>query len=183
MKKIVIAVMSTVSAVVLVFSFDASRRDATVVTAAREPAGGSDEAAIPSADPTDDPTADPAADDATDDATDEPVDDPSAEPAPATSSERAGNVSGTFTGDAAQTRWGPVQVRIVVKNGRIVKATAIEFPQANHHDIEINSWAIPQLEQATVDSNGRNIDSYSGATVTCDGYRASLQSALDQANR
>ena len=70
----------------------------------------------------------------------------------------------------------------MVENGRIVRATAIRYPQSNHHDEKINSWAIPQLEQVTVASNGRRIDSYTGATVTCDGYRRSLQSALDKAN-
>jgi uncharacterized protein with FMN-binding domain len=70
----------------------------------------------------------------------------------------------------------------VVKNSKIVKATAVQFPNGNHHDDEINSWAIPQLQQATIQANGAHIDSLSGATVTSGGYITSLQSALDKAH-
>jgi uncharacterized protein with FMN-binding domain len=95
----------------------------------------------------------------------------------------SGSASGTFTGDVADTRWGPVQVRIVVRDGRITDAEAIRYPDGNHRDLEINSWAIPQLQQATVRANSAEIDSLSGATVTSQGYLTSLQSALDQARR
>jgi uncharacterized protein with FMN-binding domain len=95
----------------------------------------------------------------------------------------AASVSGTFTGESVPTRHGQVRVRIVIENGRITKAEAIDYPQDNHKDQEINSWVIPKLEQATLDTNGQELDSYSGATVTSEGYKQSLQSALDQAAR
>ncbi|MDQ1289455.1 MAG: hypothetical protein QG622_3021 [Actinomycetota bacterium] len=105
--------------------------------------------------------------------------DASAEAAPI--AKGTATVSGTFTGDAVPTRHGQVQVRIVIENGRITKAEAIDYPRNNHKDQEINSWVVPKLEQATLDTNGTGIDSYSGATVTSEGYQQSLQSALDQA--
>jgi uncharacterized protein with FMN-binding domain len=105
-----------------------------------------------------------------------------AEPQPAGNGSTAGTVTGTFTGDEVQTRWGPVQVRIVVRDGRITAAEAIEYPTENHRDQEINSWAVPQLQEATVTTNGEGVDALSGATVTSEGYLASLQSALDRAH-
>ncbi|MFI1164076.1 FMN-binding protein [Streptomyces sp. NPDC020801] len=87
----------------------------------------------------------------------------------------------TVTGQTVQTRWGPVQVRITVKNGRITNVTAVSYPSDNPHDQEINSYAIPQLRRETLAAQSANIDSVSGATYTSDGYRQSLQSALDSA--
>lgn len=89
--------------------------------------------------------------------------------------------SKTVTGDTAQTRWGPVQVAITVAGGSITAVDVPVYPNGNGRDQEINSYALPQLIQETLDQQGANIDMVSGATVTSDGYLQSLQSALDQA--
>jgi uncharacterized protein with FMN-binding domain len=72
----------------------------------------------------------------------------------------------TVTGEAADTRYGPVQVKITVKNGKLVAVNAVVYPQNDPRDAQINAYAI---------------DTVSGATYTSEGYVASLQSALDQA--
>ncbi|MFE4700119.1 FMN-binding protein [Streptomyces sp. NPDC056738] len=87
----------------------------------------------------------------------------------------------TVTGDAVQTRWGPVQVRVTVKDGRITESTAVVYPSDNPRDPEINSYAIPTLRRETLAAQSAQIDSVSGATYTSDGYKQSLQSALDSA--
>jgi uncharacterized protein with FMN-binding domain len=89
---------------------------------------------------------------------------------------------GTFTGDAVDTRWGPVQVAITVSGGKITDAKAVVYPDGNFRDQQINSYALPILAQEAVSAQSASIDHVSGATVTSDGYVASLQSALDQAN-
>jgi uncharacterized protein with FMN-binding domain len=176
MRRIAIAVMSTISGLVLLFSYHTSLNSggggSTTTTLAGSNAAATDGGA------TDGATADPSPTDAG------PTDaGQSSTTAPADQAAKAPNtVSGTFTGDVTDTRWGPVQVRIVVKNSKITKATAIQFPDGNGHDQEINSWALPQLQKATVAVNGAGFDSLSGATVTSDGYKGSLQSALDQAH-
>jgi uncharacterized protein with FMN-binding domain len=88
---------------------------------------------------------------------------------------------GTFTGASVDTRWGPVQVEITVSDGAITEATAVDFPSGNGRDQQINAYAIPVLEQETVDVQSAGIDMVSGATVTSRGYVASLQDAIDQA--
>jgi len=89
--------------------------------------------------------------------------------------------SQTYTGDAASTRYGDVQVQITVADGRITTATVTEVPWRDHRDQEINSRAVPILTDETVSAQGADIDMVSGATYTSQGYVESLQSALDQA--
>ena len=161
MKKIVIAVMSTISGLVLLFSYHTSTNSkAATTTAPDEP--GSETEPTATASPT-----------------------PNSGAATSTPSASAGapaSGSGTFTGDAVDTRWGPVQVRIVVKDGRITSAEAVEYPTQNPRDQQINAYAIPQLNADVVAAQSANIDAVSGATVTSDGYLSSLQSTIDQAN-
>lgn len=87
----------------------------------------------------------------------------------------------TYAGDTAQTQWGPVQVQITVKNGKITASDVLQVPSGNPRDDEINSYAVPVLNSEVVATQNANIDMISGATVTSDGYIQSLQSALDQA--
>jgi uncharacterized protein with FMN-binding domain len=87
----------------------------------------------------------------------------------------------TVTGSVAQTRWGPVQVQLKVSSGKISNVSVIQYPNGNGRDQEINSQALPILIKETVSAQSAQIDMVSGATVTSDGYLESLQSALDQA--
>ncbi|GAA2688644.1 FMN-binding protein [Actinoplanes palleronii] len=96
------------------------------------------------------------------------------------SSDGAGGT--TYTGSTASTRWGDVQVAITVADGKITAVTVPVYPTENHRDQEINARAVPTLVQETLDAQSAKIDTVSGATVTSDGYLESLQSALDAAH-
>ena len=89
----------------------------------------------------------------------------------------------TVNGAPADTQYGPVQVQLDLRGGHIVAARAIEYPQDTSRDQEINSQAIPQLDDEAVQADSAQIDTVSGATYTSDGYRASLQSAIDAATQ
>jgi uncharacterized protein with FMN-binding domain len=89
--------------------------------------------------------------------------------------------SKTVTGDTINTRWGPVQVQITVTNGKITAAQAVQAPQNNPRDQQINSYAIPMLNQEAIKASSATIDMVSGATYTSTGYIASLQSAVNKA--
>lgn len=113
-----------------------------------------------------------------------------ASPGPA-SSPRSSNKSGsstsssspgTYTGGAADTRWGPVQVRVTAEGGKITASEAVQYPQNNGRDAQINGFALPILNQEAVQQQSAAVDTVSGATVTSDGYLRSLQSAIDQAH-
>jgi uncharacterized protein with FMN-binding domain len=75
-----------------------------------------------------------------------------------------------------------VQVEVTVTNGKITAAQATQVPNGNGRDQEINSYAVPVLNQEAVQAQSAQIDAVSGATVTSDGYIQSLQSAIDQAH-
>jgi uncharacterized protein with FMN-binding domain len=85
------------------------------------------------------------------------------------------------TGSAANTIYGPVQVQIVVKGGKVTAAKAVEYPQDTPRDSQINAFAIPVLDREADSVGSAKIDMVSGATYTSQGYLTSLQNALDQA--
>lgn len=106
----------------------------------------------------------------------------SPKPSPAPTTKKSAATTRTINGAPADTRYGPVQVQIKVSGGRILSSDAIVYPTNERRDQEINSQAIPQLNDETVQAQSANIDTVSGATYTSDGYRESLQSALDAAH-
>ncbi|MFB7735536.1 FMN-binding protein, partial [Streptomyces sp. NPDC056112] len=55
----------------------------------------------------------------------------------------------TVTGDAAQTQYGPVQVRITVSGGRITKAETVQAPQGGVSG-QKSDLAVPRLNQEAV---------------------------------
>ena len=112
-----------------------------------------------------------------------PVQSGTAAPSSAASSSGSSGTSGTYTGSAADTRWGQVQVSITVANGKITKVSVPVYPDNNGRDQEINARALPILIQETLDAQSAKIDMVSGGTVTSGGYLESLQSALDKAGR
>jgi uncharacterized protein with FMN-binding domain len=142
MRRLVLGIVSTVSGLVMLFSYHTSTMGAGTTTTGGSAGGAAGGAAV----------------------------DPG-------SSSR-----GTVTGGAVATRWGPVQVQITVSNGKITQATAVAYPNSNGRDQQINAYALPVLAQEAVVAQSAQIDHVSGATVTSDGYVASLQSAIDQAN-
>jgi uncharacterized protein with FMN-binding domain len=119
---------------------------------------------------------------------------PGAPPAPPASPARPGAPApappppgglrnGTFTGPVAQTRYGPVQVQIVVAGGRMTDVTALQTPSSHNESIRINRRAAPLLREEALAAQSADIDTVSGASYTSKGYRTSLQAALDAARR
>jgi len=103
----------------------------------------------------------------------------SAPSAPKTTS--AAPTTRSVTGATAQTKYGPVQVRITLTGSRITGASAVQSPNETPRSQDISSTAVPKLNQETLTAQSANIDSVSGATYTSAGYKQSLQSALDRA--
>jgi uncharacterized protein with FMN-binding domain len=85
-------------------------------------------------------------------------------------------------GRGVDTRYGLVQVQITISQHRITKAVAIASPHGSGQTNEISSYAIPRLDREAVAAQNARIDTVSGATYTSEGYRTSLQSALDSAH-
>ena len=90
-----------------------------------------------------------------------------------------GGVTGSFTGSVANTRYGPVQVKIVVKNGKIVDAQAVQAPSGSND--RYTQKAVPVLRQQTIAVQSANVQGVSGASFTSYGWYESLVSAIAQA--
>lgn len=105
----------------------------------------------------------------------------STSPTPTTTTTQSSGVSGTFKGDTSQTRWGPVQVEIVVTNGKITDVKTLQFPNGDRRSQNISSQVIPWLQEETLQVQSANISGISGATYTSGGFQASLASALQKA--
>ena len=83
------------------------------------------------------------------------------------------------TGPAVQTRWGPVQVEALVSaDGKVCDVQALQSPNGARRSIAINAEALPVLHDRAVQS-GTAFDAVSGATITSEGYRSSLQAIVD----
>jgi uncharacterized protein with FMN-binding domain len=85
--------------------------------------------------------------------------------------------SGTFTGQAVDTNYGPVQVQITVSDGKITQANGDDMGGSS-----VGEDAIPQLNQEAVQAQSAHIQGVSGATYTSEGYAQSLQQAIDAAH-
>lgn len=85
-------------------------------------------------------------------------------------------------GDSVKTRWGPVKVELDIQGGKIAGVTLLSKPGNNDFSDFINVRALPVLINETVENQGKNVDMVTGATFTSVGYLGSLQSALDAAH-
>jgi uncharacterized protein with FMN-binding domain len=89
-------------------------------------------------------------------------------------------VSGTASGDAVDTQYGSAQVRVSVKNGKIVTIDALQLQGNDPRSVQISSSAEPVLKQEALTKQSADVDAVSGATYTSASYTQSLQSALDK---
>jgi len=87
--------------------------------------------------------------------------------------------SGTFTGDPYTMRYGTVQVKITISNGKITDAVAVQAPSGR--DQRYTDMAVPVMRQKTLTAQSSNITGVSGASYTAYAWYISLQSALTKA--
>jgi uncharacterized protein with FMN-binding domain len=190
MRRIVTVLLSTLTAVVLLFSYHTSTDSGSPSVVAGS-AGGSAPGPTAEGSTTPTPSATPSAPSGSGPGDGRAGDDggasggaaaptPTATASPSPTAQSP--ATKTYTGDAVDTRWGPVQVQITVTGGKVTAAQAVQYPNGNGRDAEINSYALPVLSQEAVQKQSAQIDTVSGATLTSDGYLQSLQSALDQAH-
>jgi FMN-binding protein len=83
-------------------------------------------------------------------------------------------------GKVANTSYGPVQIQLIKRGGKIVKVAVLVQPTNTLHDVQIGEFAFPKLISETLAAQDAKIDAVSGASYTSAGYIQSLQSALDK---
>ncbi len=85
----------------------------------------------------------------------------------------------SFTGDVANTRYGPVQVKITIDNGVITNAQAVQAPSGRN--AYYTNCSLPKLRQQTLQAQSANIQGASCASFTSYGWYQSLVSAIAKA--
>src|SRR4051794_35136426 len=109
MKRVIAALFGTITGLVLLLSF---KTNGSTAVSARP--------AVTATGP------DTASSEATTPAPSSSSPSPSPSPSTSTSSAAKASASKTITGDSIDTRWGPVQVRITVTNGKLASVTAVD---------------------------------------------------------
>jgi len=88
---------------------------------------------------------------------------------------------GIFLGPSIPNRYGTVQVQVAMTAGTVVDVRAVQLPGGDGTSQQISQQAGPRLKHQALTAQTGSIDGVSGATYTSDGYRQSLQAALDHA--
>jgi uncharacterized protein with FMN-binding domain len=105
----------------------------------------------------------------------------SGSPSPSPTSSSKG-VAGTYVGSTVETRFGPMQIEIVVADRKITDVKALQLTNQGGRSVQISNYAAPILRKEVLAAQSAKVSSVGGATYTSDGYLSSLQSALDKAN-
>ncbi|MER5768144.1 FMN-binding protein [Streptomyces sp. NPDC001985] len=95
-------------------------------------------------------------------------------PAPSPAAGASGTRDVVLTGPTIDTEKGPVQVEVAFRGDTISAVRMLRQP-----DHPQTHAAVPTLIEDTLRAQGADIDTVSGATVTSDAYRTSLQAAID----
>lgn len=185
MRRITLWLMSTIGALVLLFGYRTSTQpphdeavDASQARPAPAPSGSAPSGGKAEAD--EDDNADEGSNDDPDGSDEQETDGESGGDGGEESGESG--ESGTFEGALTQTAQGPVQVSITVAGGKFTDISVLTAPSGSGRHEEINSRALPILKSEALQKQSADLDTVSGATATSDGYRESLQAAIDAAN-
>ncbi|WP_329788097.1 FMN-binding protein [Lentzea sp. DG1S-22] len=82
----------------------------------------------------------------------------------------------SVSGPAVNTSEGTVQVQVTFQGTKIVDVKALRAPNSNP-----TRTALPLLRESALKAQSADIDTVSGATATSEGYKQSLQAAIDGA--
>jgi uncharacterized protein with FMN-binding domain len=123
MRRIVTGILSTISALVLILGYHTSTSNATTSAspAAQQPATSG----------------------------------PTSQSRSSTRSGSSTSTSGpkisaaTYTGQSADTRWGPVQVQLTVQGGKVTRARAVQYPQGTNIDAQTRRSSRSSLPPST----------------------------------
>lgn len=82
----------------------------------------------------------------------------------------------SVSGPAVNTSEGTVQVQVTFQGTKITDVKALRAPNSNP-----TRMALPLLRESALKAQSADIDTVSGATATSEGYKKSLQAAIDGA--
>ena len=87
---------------------------------------------------------------------------------------------GTYTGVVTKTNKGDFQVSVVVQGGKISNINVLLQPDEEFSQ-SINKTALPKYVEEAIEAQSSDIALVSGASETFEGFKGSLQDALNKA--
>ncbi|WP_062287286.1 FMN-binding protein [Demequina phytophila] len=101
----------------------------------------------------------------------------------ATATDTTPDTSGTATydGEAVSSRYGTFQAEITVENGQMTAIDWVQAGESDPHSQQINSYAMPVLEDAILQAQDTNVGYVSGASFTSDAVEQAVYSAMQVA--
>jgi hypothetical protein len=97
------------------------------------------------------------------------------------SSSASSSSSKTATGSAVDVGYGIVQVKAIIKAGKLVDVQALSLPNNDGHSARISQQAFPMLVEQAISAQSANVSGIGGASYTSYGFQQSLSSALSKA--
>ena len=88
---------------------------------------------------------------------------------------------GQYDGSIADAYYGNVQVRAIIRGGKLTDVQFLSYPSDRNQSIEINNYALPILKSEAIKAQSAQVNIVSGATNSSNAFINSLSSALSQA--
>jgi uncharacterized protein with FMN-binding domain len=89
--------------------------------------------------------------------------------------------NGQYTGSTEDAFYGLVRVMAVISGGRLTEVRFLQYPNDRSTSVQINSQAMPYLQQEAIKAQSAKVDIVSGATYTSQAFIQSLKTALNSA--
>ena len=96
-------------------------------------------------------------------------------------SNQGGYKDGTYTGPLVDAYYGMVEVQVTIQSGKISDVQFLQYPSDRRTSVQINSIAMPYLQQEAIQAQSADVNIISGATFTSEGFATSLNAALNSA--
>ena len=89
--------------------------------------------------------------------------------------------NGEYAGNIADAYYGEVQVKVTMRNDKMIAVQFLNYPHDRSKSININAQAMPYLKTEAIQAQSAEVDIVSGATLTSEAFRESLAFALNKA--
>jgi uncharacterized protein with FMN-binding domain len=85
---------------------------------------------------------------------------------------------GSYNGSVADAFYGLLQVRAIIKGGKITDVQFLQYPNDQRESIQVNSASNPILRSEAIQAQSANVDTVTGATQSSAAFKESLAAAL-----
>lgn len=100
--------------------------------------------------------------------------------ATATTAPAASSTPKTATSDDQSFRYGDIAVKVTVTGSKITAVSIATINETDGRSANIDSYAVPQLEQQVLSAGSVNINGVSGATFTSQAFVDAVSNALSK---